>query len=109
MMSPSGGNEMHDREGGTQLETKNQLPPGLAAAVEAATGAGIAAVARRGAGGASREGAELTLRYPDGRAIRCFMNYDVAKAGFGSDADFLREAAVLRALSGPLAPSGVRV
>src|SRR5579859_1747256 len=90
------------------LEERDKLPAGLAAAVEAAAGARIAAVERRGAGGASREGAELTLRYPDGRTIRCFMNYDVEKAGFGSDADFLREAAVLRALSGPLAHSGVR-
>jgi aminoglycoside phosphotransferase len=87
---------------------KGQLPAGLAAAVEAATGAEIAAVERRGAGGASREGAALSLRYPGGRLVRCFMNYDVAKAGFGSDADFLREAAVLRALSGPLSKSGVR-
>lgn len=87
---------------------KGQLPAGLAAAVEAATGAEIVAFERRGAGGASREGAALSLRYPDGRVVRCFMNYDVAKAGFGSDADFLREAAVLRALSGPLSASGVR-
>ena len=37
------------------------------------------------------------------------MNYDVHKAGAGDDAAFLREAAVLRALSGPLATAGVRV
>lgn len=99
---------MSDDGKGQMSGYKDRLPAGLAAAVEAATGAVVNAVEPRGAGGASREGAELTLRYPDGRVIRCFMNYDVAKAGFGSDADFLREAAVLRALSGPLAPSGVR-
>ncbi|MGH6650537.1 MAG: phosphotransferase family protein, partial [Sphingopyxis sp.] len=44
-----------------------------------------------------------------GRAASAYMNYDVHKAGAGDDAAFLREAAVLRALSGPLAPAGVRV
>lgn len=85
------------------------LPEGLAAAVEAATGARIAAVRPRGGGGASREGAELDLAWPDGRAASVYMNYDVHKAGAGDDAAFLREAAILRALSGPLADAGVRV
>ncbi|WP_260582907.1 hypothetical protein [Sphingopyxis sp. PET50] len=78
-------------------------PPGLAAAVETASGAHIVAVRPRGGGGASREGAELDLLWPDGRAASAYMNYDVHKAGAGDDAAFLREAAVLRALSGPLA------
>jgi len=85
------------------------LPEGLASAVEAASGARILAVRPRGGGGASREGAELDLAWPDGRASRAYMNYDVHKAGAGDDAAFLREAAVLRALSGPLAGAGVRV
>jgi aminoglycoside phosphotransferase len=99
---------MNNRKSRVLLQVKRQLPAELAAAVEGATGASIVRVERRGAGGASREGAELTLRYPDGRVICCFMNYDPSKAGFGSDFDFLREAAMLRALSGPLASSGVR-
>src|SRR3546814_12171862 len=37
------------------------------------------------------------------------MKYDVHRAGAGDDAAFLREAAILRALSGPLAGTGVRV
>ncbi|NIJ36778.1 aminoglycoside phosphotransferase [Sphingopyxis panaciterrae] len=85
------------------------LPPGLAAAVETASGARVVAVRPRGGGGASREGAELDLLWPDGRAASAYMNYDVHKAGAGDDAAFLREAAVLRALSGPLAHAGVRV
>lgn len=85
------------------------LPDQLAAQVEAATGARIIAVEPRGGGGASREGAELTLAYPDDRTVRTYMNYDVHRAGAGDDAAFLREAAILRALSGPLAGSGVRV
>lgn len=85
------------------------LPPGLAPAVEAASGARVVAVRPRGGGGASREGAELDLAWPDGRAASAYMNYDVHKAGAGDDAAFLREAAVLRALSGPLADAGVRV
>lgn len=85
------------------------LPPGLASAVETASGARIVAVRPRGGGGASREGAELDLAWPDGRSAGAYMNYDVHKAGAGDDAAFLREAAVLRALSGPLASAGVRV
>ena len=83
------------------------LPDGLAAAVERETGATIVAVAPRGGGGASREGAELTLAFADGRRVETYMNYDVHRAGAGDDAAFLREAAVLRALSGPLVGSGV--
>lgn len=85
------------------------LPTGLARAVETASGAGVVSVRPRGGGGASREGAELDLAWPDGRAASAYMNYDVHKAGAGDDAAFLREAAVLRALSGPLAHAGVRV
>lgn len=85
------------------------LPEGLAAAVEAASGARVMAVRPRGGGGASREGAELDLAWPDGRNASAYMNYDVHKAGAGDDAAFLREAAILRALSGPLASAGVRV
>ena len=84
------------------------LPEGLAETIEAETGAMITAVKMRGGGGASREGAELDLTMPDGRTVRAYMNFDIHKAGAGDDAAFLREAAVLRALSGPLANSGVR-
>lgn len=83
------------------------LPEGLLVAVEAAAGATITAVRPRGGGGASREGAELALRYPDGRSVDAYMNYDVHRAGAGDDDAFLREAAILRALSGPFAESGV--
>ena len=85
------------------------LPEGLAAAVETASGARVTAVRPRGGGGASRDGAELDLAWPDGRSASAYMNYDVHKAGAGDDAAFLREAAVLRALSGPLAGASVRV
>ncbi|WP_422062424.1 phosphotransferase family protein [Sphingopyxis sp.] len=91
------------------MDPASLLPDGLAAAVEAASGAGITAVRPRGGGGASRDGAELDLAWPDGRVASAYMNYDVHKAGAGDDAAFLREAAVLRALSGPLADAGVRV
>jgi aminoglycoside phosphotransferase (APT) family kinase protein len=85
------------------------LPGDLATKVEAAVGARIVEVKPRGGGGASRDGAELTFRYADGREQRAYMNYDIRKGGAGDDASHLREAAVLRALSGPLADSGVRV
>lgn len=88
---------------------KDLLPEGLGARVEAESGARITAVRPRGGGGASREGAELTLAWPDGRVLECYMNYDVNRAGAGDDEAFLKEAAILRELSGPLADSGVRV
>lgn len=91
------------------MSAHDLLPPGLGAAVEAASGATITAVRPRGGGGASREGAELDLAWPDGRTASAYMNYDVHKAGAGDDAAFLREASILRALSGPLADAGVRV
>jgi len=84
------------------------LPEALAKQVEAATGAIVLAVIPRGGGGASREGAELTLRYPDGREQRAYMNYDTLRAGAGDDAAFLKEVAILRALSGKLSGAGVR-
>lgn len=85
------------------------LPEGLGEAVEKATGMTLAAVRPRGGGGASREGAELDLNDTEGDLHRTYMNYDVHKAGAGDDAAFLREAAILRALSGPLKDAGVRV
>ncbi len=91
------------------VEPATLLPPGLAAAVEKASGARIVAVRPRGGGGASRDGAELDLVWPGGRTASAYMNHDVHKAGAGDDAAFLREAAILRALSGPLSPAGVRV
>jgi aminoglycoside phosphotransferase len=84
------------------------LPHGLADQVEAAAGASIVAVTPRGGGGSSRQGAELLLRDGDGREQRAYINYDALKAGVGDDAAFLREAAVLRALCGPLKGAGVR-
>ena len=83
------------------------LPKDLGAAVETATGATIIAITPRGGGGASREGAELQLRWADGRSERAYMNYDVHRAGAGDDAAFLREAAILRAFSGSLKHLGV--
>jgi prepilin-type processing-associated H-X9-DG protein len=85
------------------------LPDGLADSVEAETGATITAITPRGGGGASREGAELELLWQDGRSQRAYMNYDVHRAGAGDDASFLREAAIIRALSGSLKEAGVRV
>lgn len=84
------------------------IPAALHAEVEQQTGAVIAAEQARGGGGASRQGAEVTLRYPDGTERRCYLAWD-ARAGDASRlAFFQRETAILGALSGPLADSGVR-
>ena len=85
------------------------LPQGLAARVEGASASTIIAVRPRGGGGASREGAELDLCRRDGRTLTVYMNYDIRRAGAGDDDAFLREAAVIRALSGQHRAAGVRV
>lgn len=85
------------------------LPGDLEQQVEAATGARVVDVRPRGGGGASREGAELTLQWPDGRRIHAYMNYDIHGAGAGDDAAFAREVAALEAFSGPLSGTGIRV
>lgn len=84
------------------------LPGDLADRIEAATNARILAVRPRGGGGASRQGAEIDLRWPDESTSSAYLNHDVHRAGAGDDDAFAREAAILRALSGPLAESGVR-
>lgn len=85
------------------------LPDGLFDAVQSASGTMIVAVRPRGGGGASREGAELDLRWPDGRVQTAYMNYDVHRAGAGDDDAFLREAAIIKSLSGQHKAAGVKV
>lgn len=87
---------------------RSLLSEGLLAQIESATGATVKDVRPRGAGGASREGAKLILCFPDGHLEDAYMNYDVGKAGAGDDAAFMRESAILHALSSDLASAGVR-
>jgi aminoglycoside phosphotransferase (APT) family kinase protein len=85
------------------------IPSDLFEQVERQTGAVIAAEQARGGGGASRQGAEVTLRYPDGSERRCYLAWD-GRAGDPSRLPyFQRETAVLGALSDPFADAGVRV
>ena len=49
------------------------IPADLREQVERQTGAVIAAEQARGGGGASRQGAEVTLRHPDGNEQRCYL------------------------------------
>lgn len=85
------------------------IPSDLRQQVEHGTGCVIAAEALRGGGGASRQGAEVTLRAPDGIERRCYLAWD-GRAGDPSRMPYFeRETAILGALSGPLAASGVKV
>jgi aminoglycoside phosphotransferase len=84
------------------------IPSDLRQQVEQGTGCVIAAEVARGGGGASRQGAEVTLRAANGGEQRCYLAWD-ARAGDPSRLPFFeRETAILRALSGPLGSSGVR-
>jgi aminoglycoside phosphotransferase (APT) family kinase protein len=84
------------------------IPRSLRAEIERQTGAVIAEERARGGGGASRQGAEVMLRGRDGER-RCYLAWDTRAADPLRRPFFERETAVLAALSGPLAGSGVRV
>lgn len=85
------------------------IPSDLRAQVEHDTGRVIVAELARGGGGASRQGAEVTLRGPDGAELRCYLAWD-GRAGDPSRLPYFeRETAILRALSGQMAVSGVKV
>ena len=84
------------------------IPADLAASVERQTGAKIVGIVPRAGGGASRQGAELTFRWPDGREQTGYLSYDSRAADPLRMPFFRREAAVLAAFSGSLANRGVR-
>jgi aminoglycoside phosphotransferase (APT) family kinase protein len=84
------------------------IPPDLREQVEQHCGAVVAGETARGGGGASRQGAEVTLRAGDGSERHCYLAWD-GRAGDPSRLPFFeRETAILAALSGPLANAGVR-
>lgn len=85
------------------------IPAALREEVEQDTGCVIAGEQARGGGGASRQGAEVTLRAPDGTERHCYLAWD-GRAGDPSRMPYFeRETAILHALSGPFSRSGVRV
>lgn len=90
------------------------LPADLTARLEAAVGGKITRIKPRGGGGASRYGAEIDFARNE-KTLRTYLAYHPTRAaasggaGLGSAEAFAREAAVLRALSGPYKESGVRV
>lgn len=79
------------------------LADDLVTRLETATGATIGNVVPRGGGGASRQGAEVTLSWPNGREKRCYLAYDSRAGDPRRLAFFEREVSVLAALSGTLA------
>lgn len=84
------------------------IPDALAVSIVAQTGAQIISIVPRGGGGASRQGAEVTLCWPDGRNLACYLAYD-SRAGDPARVPFFqREVAILQALSGPLSSCGVK-
>ena len=85
------------------------IPCDLRAAIERRAGASVVAERPRGGGGASRQGAEITLAFPSGDRQDCYLAWDTRTHDSKRMAFFEREAAALAALSGPLAQSGVRV
>lgn len=88
--------------------TTSAVPSGLRRSIERQTGCDIVAEVPRGGGGASRHGAELSLRDDGGRQCRCYLSWD-SRDKTERMPSFLRETAILRALAGPLADAGVRV
>ena len=85
------------------------IPADLSAAIERKTAAVIVGERARGGGGASRQGAEVRLRDSSGDEQACYLAWDTRAGDPARRPFFERETAVLAALSGPLADSGVRV
>lgn len=85
------------------------IPSDLRQQVEQQTGCVIAAEQARGGGGASRQGAEVTLRAANGAERHCYLAWD-GRAGDPSRLPFFqRETAILGALSGTCRDAGVRI
>ena len=89
-------------------EAPQLIPADLIASVERQTGATVSHIVPRGGGGASRQGAEVTLRYADGRETPCYLAYDTRAGDPQRLPFFRRETSILAALSGPLSGAGVR-
>jgi len=85
------------------------IPLALREEIERSSGGVIVDERARGGGGASRQGAEVTLRTPDERERRCYLAWDSRAGDPARRPYFERETAILSALSGPLGDSGVRV
>ncbi|MFZ4688010.1 MAG: phosphotransferase [Polymorphobacter sp.] len=84
------------------------IPADLAASIVRQTGAAIVDIVPRGGGGASRQGAELTLLGRDGATSRCYLAYD-SRAGDPQRVPFFnREVAILDALGSSFAECGVK-
>jgi len=89
------------------LNSGDLVPHGLVADLEAASGARVLSIVPRAGGGASRRGAELVLRHGDGQQEAGYLSFDSRVADPKRMVFFQRETAILQALSGPLAHSGV--
>ena len=85
------------------------IPAELRGEIEHAARGRIVEEKPRGGGGASRQGAEVTLRMDDGTSRACYLTWDSRVGDPARRAYFDRETAALAALSGPLASSGVKV
>jgi len=91
------------------LASRELIPADLADSIERQTGASITEVIPRGGGGASRQGAEVTVRYPDGHLQKGYLAFDTRAGDPSRLPYFEREAAILEALTGPLSGNGVLV
>lgn len=85
------------------------IPPDLRVSIERQTGCEIIAERPRGGGGASRQGAEITLRDGAGHERGCYLAWDERARDPARRPFFERETAILKALSGPLRDAGVPV
>jgi len=85
------------------------IPSALRNEIEQRTGSVIVKEKKRGGGGASRQGAEVQLRWQTGEDQLCYLAWD-ARAGDPSRLPYFeRETAILAALSGPWRESGIKV
>jgi aminoglycoside phosphotransferase (APT) family kinase protein len=90
------------------LTAHDLIPVDLVESIQRQTGASLAQIIPRGGGGASRQGAQVTLVYGAGKTQDCYLAFDTRAGDPARLAYHTREVAILSALGGALQHSGVR-
>jgi aminoglycoside phosphotransferase (APT) family kinase protein len=100
---------MTENSDSTTQDNSGAIPADLANAITRQTQCTIARTVPRGGGGASRQGAVITLCDSSGGERQAYLAWDTRTGDPQRAAFFRREVAILQALSDPLASSGVLV
>jgi aminoglycoside phosphotransferase (APT) family kinase protein len=90
------------------LTAHDLIPVDLVESIQRQTGASLAHIIPRGGGGASRQGAQVSLDYGGDKTVSGYLAFDTRAGDPARLAYHQREVAILSALGGALQHSGVR-